>query len=183
VAWLRGLTENGVRVTVLTNSLAATDVAAVHAGYRRYREDLLAEGVQLYEFKPVAAGADAANKKQFFGSSKASLHAKTFVFDRERVFVGSMNLDPRSVNLNTEIGVLCDSAAIANQVIGYVEPRLNQIAWQLGLRTDANGSRKIVWIDTAADGTVRELDTEPETTVLRRTGVWFMGLLPIESQL
>ncbi|MDP9649829.1 phospholipase D-like domain-containing protein [Paraburkholderia caledonica] len=183
VAWLRELTENGVRVTVLTNSLAATDVAAVHAGYRRYREDLLAAGVQLYEFKPVAAGVDAANKKQFFGSSKASLHAKTFVFDRERVFIGSMNLDPRSVHLNTEIGVLCDSAAIANQVIGYVEPRLNQIAWQLVLRTDANGSRKIVWIDTAADGTVRELDTEPDTTVLRRTGVWFMGLLPIESQL
>ncbi|MEA3091787.1 MAG: cardiolipin synthase [Caballeronia sp.] len=183
MAWLRGLTESGVHVTVLTNSLVATDVAAVHAGYRRYREDLLAAGVQLYEFKPVASGRDAVRKRQFFGSSKASLHAKTFVFDRHRVFIGSMNLDPRSVYLNTEIGVLCDSEAIAGQVIGYVEPQLDKIAWRLELRTDANGTRRTVWIDTAADGTVAELDTEPDASFLRRAGVWFMGLLPIESQL
>jgi putative cardiolipin synthase len=183
VAWLGGLAQRGVHVTVLTNSLAATDVSAVHAGYRRYRKDLLAAGVELYEFKPVASGKDATKKKQFAGSSKASLHAKTFVFDRQRVFIGSMNLDQRSAYLNTEIGVLCESEAIATEVVGYVEPRLNQIAWRLELRTDANGSRKIVWIDTAADGTLTELDTEPDTSFLRRTGVWFMGLLPIESQL
>jgi putative cardiolipin synthase len=105
------------------------------------------------------------------------------VFDRHRVFIGSMNLDPRSVYLNTEIGVLCDSEAIAGQVIGYVEPQLDKIAWRLELRTDANGTRRTVWIDTAADGTVAELDTEPDASFLRRAGVWFMGLLPIESQL
>ncbi|WP_062607987.1 phospholipase D family protein [Caballeronia calidae] len=182
-AWLRGLTESGVHVTVLTNSLAATDVSSVHAGYQRYRKDLLAAGVQLYEFKPIRSSKDAAGKKQLFGSSKASLHAKTFVFDRQQVFIGSMNLDPRSAYLNTEIGVLCDNEAIASQVVSYIEPQLDQNAWRLELRTDANGSRRIIWIDTAADGTVTELDTEPQASFLRRTGVWFMGLLPIESQL
>jgi putative cardiolipin synthase len=167
----------------LTNSLAATDVTAVHAGYRRYRKDLLAAGVQLYEVKPVASGNDAARRKQLFGSSKASLHAKTFVIDSQRVFIGSMNFDPRSVYLNTEIGVLCDSEALAGQIIDYVEPQLDKIAWRLELRTDATGNLRIVWIDTTPDGTAVELGTEPDASFLRRAGVWLMGLLPIESQL
>ncbi|MFP4894986.1 phospholipase D family protein [Paraburkholderia sp. EG304] len=183
VAWLRGLTSTGVHVTVLTNSLAATDVSAVHAGYQRYRKDLLAAGVHLYELKPVASASSESSKKKFFGSSKASLHAKTYVLDRQRVFIGSMNLDPRSSNLNTEIGVLCDSEAIAGQVIDGVEPRLDQIAWRLDLRAGANGSSHIVWIDTAGDGTVTELNTEPDVSFMRRAGVWFLELLPIESQL
>jgi len=168
---------------VLTNSLAATDVAAVHAGYQRYRKDLLAAGVHLYELKPVASASSESHKKQFFGSSKASLHAKTYVFDRQRIFIGSMNLDPRSSHLNTEIGVLCDSEAIAGQVLDDVEPQLDQTAWRLDLRAEPNGSSRIVWIDTAGDGTVTELDTEPDVSFMRRAGAWFLGLLPIESQL
>jgi cardiolipin synthase C len=183
VAWIRGLTEKGVGVTVLTNSLASTDVAAVHAGYRRYRKALLAEGVRLYELKPAATEVAASRKKWVFGSSKASLHAKTYVFDRESIFIGSMNLDPRSKTLNTEIGVLCDSPATAGKVIDDVEPQLNQIAWRLELRTDANGGTRIVWLDTADNGAATELDTEPDVSFWRRASVWFLGLLPIESQL
>lgn len=102
----------GVAVTLITNTLAATDVAAVHSGYTRYREALLKDGVVLYETKsaPPARQEDQLQHAilSLTGSSKASLHAKTFVFDRRWVFVGSMNLDPRSLKLNTEIGMIVD---------------------------------------------------------------------------
>ncbi|PRX31238.1 putative cardiolipin synthase [Paraburkholderia sp. BL18I3N2] len=182
VEWMRAQTQRGVRVTVLTNSLAATDVALVHAGYQRYRKDLLDAGVHLYELKP-APGEDADEKKKsILGSSKASLHAKTYVFDRSSIFIGSMNLDPRSITLNTEIGVYCESAPLAAQVADGVEAKLDQLAWRLETRTDANGKSRIVWIDTAPDGTVRELG-EPGVSSMKRVGIWFLGLLPIESQL
>ncbi|SAL76605.1 phospholipase D/transphosphatidylase [Caballeronia choica] len=184
VAWLSGLTQHGVHVTVLTNSLAATDVTAVHAGYQRYRKALLEAGVQLYELKPgaTASGTDE-KKKSVFGSSKASLHAKTYVFDRKSIFIGSMNLDPRSVELNTEIGVYCESQSAAQQVTDRVESNLNRVAWRLELRTDPNGTSHIVWMETATDGTMTVFDSEPEVSALRNIGIWFLGILPIESQL
>jgi cardiolipin synthase C len=182
VAWMSDLTAHGVRVTVLTNSLAATDVAAVNAGYQHYRRDLLEAGVHLYELKPVASDKAKAERR-LFGSSKASLHAKTYVFDRQSVFIGSMNLDPRSNQLNTEIGVLCNSPAIAGQVVDDVEPLLNQIAWRVELRTDANGKSRIVWIETAESGATKEYDSEPDVSFGRSVSVWFLGLLPIESEL
>ncbi len=182
VAWMRAQTQRGVRVTVLTNSLAATDVAAVHAGYQRYRKDLLDAGVHLYELKPAPGEDNGEKKKSILGSSKASLHAKTYVFDRTSVFIGSMNLDPRSITLNTEIGVYCESAPLAAQVADGLEPRLDQIAWRLETRTDGNGTSRIVWIDTAPDGKVTESD-EPGVSGIKRVGIWFLGLLPIESEL
>lgn len=182
VAWLRDMTQRGVRVTILTNSLAATDVAAVHAGYQRYRKELLAAGVRLYELKPAASEGESV-KKSLFGSSKASLHAKTYVFDRKRIFIGSMNLDPRSIELNTEIGVMCESGEAAATVADGVEHQLDQAAWRVELRTDANGASRLVWIATDANGNATEFDTEPGTSAWRRAGIWFLGLLPIESQL
>jgi putative cardiolipin synthase len=182
VAWLRKEAGRGVRVTVLTNSLAATDVAAVHAGYQRYRKDLLEAGVHLYELKPAASEDPQQKKKSMLGSSKASLHAKTYVFDKSGIFIGSMNLDPRSITLNTEIGVYCESDTLASQVVNGVTPRLDQIAWRLEERPDANGKVRIVWIETQADGTEKELD-EPGVSGLKRVGIWFLGLLPIESEL
>jgi cardiolipin synthase C len=180
VEWLSRETARGVRVTILTNSLAATDVAAVHAGYQRYRKALLDAGVRLYELKPT--GADDKEKKSMLGSSKASLHAKTYVFDKSSIFIGSMNLDPRSITLNTEIGVYCESDALASQVVDGLAPKLDQIAWRLEERTDANGAQRIVWIDTDASGKETELD-EPDVSALKRVGIWFLGLLPIESEL
>src|SRR5207249_9798674 len=94
--------RDGVSVRVLTTSLAATDVWLVHAGYMKYRRPLLAEGVRLYELRPEAAGAKKRRaSKATIGSSRASLHGKTFVFDRTSVFIGSVNLDPRSLEQNT----------------------------------------------------------------------------------
>jgi cardiolipin synthase C len=181
VAWMRSLTQRGVKVTVLTNSLAATDVAAVHAGYERYRKDMLDAGVHLYELKPTS-DEDEDTKMRIFGSSKASLHAKTYVFDRSSIFIGSMNLDPRSITLNTEVGLYCESPAAAAEVVDVLEPKLDQIAWRLEERPDANGKTRIVWIDTKPDGSTTE-SGEPGVSTMKRVGIWFLGLLPIESQL
>jgi putative cardiolipin synthase len=178
---LRALTARGVRVTVLTNSLASTDVAAVQAGYQRYRRDLVEAGVRLYERRPFA---DASIPKQvIFGTSRASLHAKTYVFDRKSIFIGSMNLDPRSLKLNTEIGAYCESPAVASEVATDLESKLDRIAWRVEISKDAAGSGRIIWIQTDADGTKTELDEEPGVSTARRMEVWLLGLLPIESQL
>ncbi|MDR5740446.1 MULTISPECIES: phospholipase D family protein [unclassified Caballeronia] len=186
VQWLRSMTARGVRVTVLTNSLAATDVSAVHAGYQRYRKDMLEAGVRLYELKPVASGDgkdENKEKKSMFGSSKASLHAKTYVFDRERIFIGSMNLDPRSVELNTEIGVYCESAAAAREVADGIGMKIDRIAWRVELQANGDGSQHMVWIDTDADGTTKTLEHEPDVSSFKRATIWMLGILPIESQL
>ncbi|MEZ2353025.1 phospholipase D family protein [Caballeronia sp. RCC_10] len=188
VEWLRSMTARGVRVTVLTNSLAATDVAAVHAGYQRYRKDMLEAGVRLYELKPVASEDGKEDdqdkeKKTMFGSSKASLHAKTYVFDRERIFIGSMNLDPRSVELNTEIGVYCESAAAAQQVADGIGMRIDRIAWRVEMKPNAGGGQRMVWIDTDDKGATTTLESEPGVSALKRATIWMLGILPIESQL
>ncbi|MGS0894314.1 phospholipase D-like domain-containing protein [Burkholderia stagnalis] len=173
---LRALAARGVRVTVLTNSLASTDVAAVHAGYRNYRRALVDAGVRLYERRPF--GDRSIPKQVVFGSSRASLHAKTYVFDRKGIFVGSMNLDPRSLKLNTEIGVYCEDPVIASAVASDLDGRLDHIAWRVELRDG-----RLAWIETAADGTTTTLDAEPGVSAGRRIEIWFLGLLPIESQL
>ncbi|WP_322049426.1 phospholipase D family protein [Paraburkholderia sp. J67] len=178
---LRALTARGVRVTVLTNSLASTDVAAVHAGYVRYRRDLVEAGVMLYERRPL--GDESISKQVVFGSSRASLHAKTYVFDHQSIFIGSMNLDPRSLKLNTEIGVYCESPTFADDVASYVESKIDRIAWRVEIRTDAAGRGEPIWIQINADGTKTELDTEPAVSAARRLEIWLLGLLPIESQL
>ena len=183
VEWLRSLVARGVRVTVLTNSLAATDVGAVHAGYQRYREALLAGGVRLYEFKPTATAEEHAKReKKTGGGSRASLHAKTFVFDRRAIFIGSLNLDPRSIQLNTEIGVVCESATMAGEIAGKLERNLDRIAWRLERTVDEAGNARIAWLETDADGVHQRLQ-EPEVSAWRRFSVWFLGMLPIEEQL
>ncbi|MFY7864980.1 phospholipase D family protein [Roseateles sp.] len=174
---LARLVESGVAVTVLTNSLAATDVAAVHAGYQSYRERLLAAGIRLYELKPTAPQAGQKRQSAFIGSSRASLHAKILVVDRARVFIGSPNLDPRSIQLNTEVGLVCEAPALAREVAQGLLSQLDQVAWQLEL---VQG--KLVWVDRnpAAPHTLHQ---EPETSWLKRTLIRLLGLLPIESQL
>jgi cardiolipin synthase C len=183
VAWLTGLVRNGVRVTVLTNSLASNDVTPVHAGYKRYRGALVDGGVRLYELRPEAIGYQPTRgKEKRDRGSRAALHAKTFVFDRRAIFIGSLNLDPRSIVLNTEIGVVCESAAMAESVLGPLEDRLDQIAWRLEREADETGRKQLVWIETGEKG-VRRLTEEPGVSTWRRMGVWFLGILPIESML
>ena len=150
---------------VLTNSLAATDVAPVYAGYAKYREPLLRAGVRIYELKRAARPAPARRAaRQRGGSSGASLHAKTFAVDRSRIFVGSFNLDPRSARLNTEMGVVVESAALAGQLSTMLDRDILRSAYEVRLTAD---QRSIEWIERGEAGEVRHGST-PETGVLRR---------------
>jgi putative cardiolipin synthase len=183
VDWLTGLARRGLRVTVLTNSLASTDVVLVHAAYRRYRAALVEGGIRLYELRPDAFGVPLdEGTTAHLDSSEAALHAKTFFFDRQFVFIGSLNLDPRSIQLNTEIGIVCASAAMAEALLGKLESRLDRIAWRIERLVDDAGTPRIVWVESDAQG-VRRRSSEPEVSVWRRLQVWFFGLLPIEPQL
>ena len=181
VAKLAELARCGVKVSVLTNSLAATDVAAVHAGYADSRAPLLRSGVALRELKS-GERSDSRPKLVFLGSragggsSAASLHAKTFAADRSRVYVGSLNFDPRSVRLNTEMGFIIDSPAIAARTSDFFRDGLAERAWQLGL--DANG--KLRWTDPQ-DG--HSVDHEPDASRSLRAAVEVLSWLPIEGLL
>lgn len=185
VAKFREFRARGVKVRILTNSLAATDVAAVHAGYARYREALLRAGVELYEVKPSASVRpkekdkdETQGKTGLPGSSRASLHAKSFVFDQKTLFVGSLNLDPRSIKLNTEIGVVFESAELAKTFAAGFEQTLEDRAWRLELASPSD----IEWV-THENGREVRLTGEPQTSMWRRAGVWLLSLLPIEGQL
>ncbi len=117
VAKLKELVDRGVRVRVLTNSLASNDVLAAFAGYSSSRESLVRAGVELYELRPEPG---PVRKRLFGGGSKAGLHTKAIVFDRKDVFIGSFNLDARSSAINTEAGLYVESPALAAQVIEFM---------------------------------------------------------------
>ncbi len=178
VAALNARVAAGVDVRILTNSLAATDVPLVHVGYADSRRPLLRGGVDLREMKPRHEDEDEEGNA-LTGSSSASLHAKTFVFDRERVFIGSLNLDPRSIEINTESGVLVESVELAEQVAALFE-RWNSSRMSWRLEFDDGG---LVWIDRTADGVERRTSSEPGKSFLQALGLGLIGVLPIESQL
>ena len=182
VAFLRQLSERGVRVRILTNSLSSTDVGIVHAGYAKYRKDLLRAGVELYEMNMKISKEERKRKKGGYGSSQASLHAKAFIFDRKQVFIGSLNLDPRAVLHNTEIGVVLASTEIASGMSDWFDRNIELMAFRLELRTDEDGYEQILW-HGLENGEQRVFDVDPYTGFWRRFGIGFMGLLPIESQL
>jgi putative cardiolipin synthase len=152
-------------VRVLTNSLAATDVSPVHAGYAKYRERLLRAGIRLYELKRVGEARGAGG-----GSSDASLHAKTFGVDHSRIFVGSFNFDPRSARLNTEMGVVIQSPQLATRLADALDRDLARNAYEVRL----NG-QSLEWIDGEDRFTA-----EPGTGLLKRLWIGFLSILPIE---
>ncbi|MBS0613329.1 MAG: phospholipase D family protein, partial [Proteobacteria bacterium] len=172
---LTGLARDGVDVGVVTNSLAANDVPAVHSGYARYREPLLAGGVKLYELR--ARGHTETSG--LFGSSGASLHTKAFIIDGRRGFIGSFNLDMRSAALNTEMGMLFDDpqigAALAAEYERHAGPALS---YEMKLAPDG----ELQWIDRTLSPPAI-LDREPEAGLGRRIAAKVLGWLPIESQL
>lgn len=187
------LVEQGIRVRILTNSLSATDVSVVHAGYMRYRKALLKRGVELYEYKPVAGfdrkkSKDPDSGSNMTGSSRASLHAKTFGIDRRVLFVGSFNLDPRSVDLNTEMGVVFESPELAGLLGESIDNKIDQQAYRLELKkvvpedNDAFNEYKLEWV-TIEDGREVRYSEEPESSIWRKIGISFLTALPIESQL
>ena len=181
-AFLTNLVKRGVRVRILTNSLASNDVGIVHAGYAKYRRALLRGGVELYEMNKKLTRAQRKEKKGPRGSSKASLHAKSFVFDREEVFIGSLNLDPRALVHNTEIGVVLASREIAEWMGDWFDENIERLAFRLELTSSEDGSEELLW-HGLVDGKPQTFDAEPYTGFWKRFGIGFLGLLPIESQL
>lgn len=184
---LAALAKSGVKVRVLTNSLSATDVAPVHAGYSKYRRDLLEAGITVYELKPGSAVPPPKDEDRAkgipgsggsSGSSASSLHAKTFAADRSRIFVGSFNLDPRSARLNTEMGVVIDSPALASGLSTQLDGRLPNEAYLVRLTPEG----KMEWIEHTPDGN-KTYTSEPDSTGMRRLFVDFLRVLPIEWML
>ncbi|OTG63581.1 phospholipase [Acinetobacter sp. ANC 4470] len=180
--YLVNLTKNDVKVRILTNSFLANDVAVVHAFYQKYRHDLLQNGIQLYEFKPYIE----RNKRTWYevvtgnvipakGKNTSSLHAKFFDIDG-MVFIGSFNFDPRSANLNSEVGLVVESDVLQNQISRSLDQYLPQIAYELKL----NPQGEIIWLDQHKDGSIVEYKHDPETTRFQRFAMKAVSYLPIE---
>jgi putative cardiolipin synthase len=177
---LEALARSGVRVRVLTNSLSATDVAVVHAGYAKRRCRLARAGVILFELKAtVAPKTRTKDDDGPSGSSRASLHAKTYASDGARIFVGSFNFDPRSALLNTEMGLVIASPALASKLSSSFDEGFSGNAYEVRARADGEC---IEWIERTPAGEIRHA-TEPQTGWARRAWLGFLELLPIDWML
>lgn len=172
------LVGNGVKLRVLTNALEATDVPVVHAGYAKRRRDMLEAGISLYEMRRQPAANKPQEKAGPFGSSASSLHAKTFSKDGRRAFVGSFNFDPRSANLNTELGFVIDDPALAQAITRTFDERVPAESYEV--RLDERGD--MVWLERRGGEVVRHR-AEPGTGPLKRAWIRFLSWLPIEWML
>jgi putative cardiolipin synthase len=147
-----------------------------HSGYIKWRKPLLRAGIHLYEMRLVSSVERARGVRAGpFGSGASSLLAKTFAVDRERLFVGSFNFDPRSANLNTELGFVIDSPVLANRLETTFDDRVPELAYEVGLSPAGD----VIWIERRGGKTVRH-DTEPGTTLLQRASVRFVSWWPID---
>lgn len=164
--------QRGIDVTVVTNSLASNDVFAVHGWYAKYREALVKGGVELWETK---ASADLASKWSVTGSSRSSLHAKMIFIDGNTLFVGSMNWDPRSAYLNTEMAVVIEQKRFVEESLEELPKSLEKNAYQIVIQDG-----DIAWKDLSSG---ELLTSEPDASIWRKMGAWVSGLLPIEEQL
>ncbi|PKO73095.1 MAG: phospholipase D family protein [Betaproteobacteria bacterium HGW-Betaproteobacteria-17] len=186
MAYFRYWRHQSVQIDILTNAYAASDVPVVHAGYANYRVPLLEAGVNLYELKPVAEATGGRLRDLGSGSSRASLHAKTFVFDDEHVFIGSFNFDPRSALLNTEMGLVIHSPELARQVTALAEDAMRperSYRTRLVVETvDSQVVKRLQWHDVH-HGSERIADTEPEATAIQRGLLRVLQTLPIEEHL
>lgn len=182
VELLRSLRARGVEIEVLTNSYAATDVRLVHVGYAKYRPALLRAGIELRELRRRTPESVARVREQRFGSANASLHAKAVAIDGRWLFVGSLNIDPRSISLNTEIGVVVDSPALtaeAERMFAYTGSM--ELSYRVALVPGTRSS--LEWRSTVG-GVERVQRVEPGTNVWERLALRLLRLLPfIERQI
>ena len=177
VELLAGVHQRGVRVVVITNSLASTDGVPVHSKYQLYRKPLIEAGIELYEIKPTAGAQLKRRFREPAGSSTGGLHAKTFAFDRRIGFIGSYNLDPRSSKLNTEMGVIFDCPPLAKRLPEQLGRNLSQNAYRVEL-----DRHRLVWV-TREDGKEVRYDSEPAAGMWKRFKVRVLSWLPIEGLL
>lgn len=180
------LARKGVKVRILTNCYAATDVGFVHAGYAPYRERLLAAGVQLFEIPAPDDKPKSARKFVRTGSSGnralrdngRTLHAKTIAVDGRALYVGSANIDPRSARLNTEMGMIIHSEKFAAQISQMFATEIESGSYCLGL----DYMERLYWVDARDEYPDREY-TEPHMNWFARAVVALLGRLPIEPLL
>ena len=182
--------DRGVAVKILTNSLASNDVPVAHGGYARYRKDLLRLGVDLFELKPVPGQREEKDHTQVGGSSGAALHAKTFILDRKVLFVGTLNLDPRSVWSDTQNGIAVWSGDLAGQAARVFEEcttmdRAFRVTLKTG-STEANDAlsegTQLEWV-TEEEGKEVRYSHEPETSLWRRISLKWLSLFAPEKML
>lgn len=179
VKMLCQLSRKGVTVRVLTNSLASNDVAAVHAGYSKHRVPLLRCGVELYELDEHLVAAERRAFTWLPGLSKSSLHAKTMLFDKKKMFVGSFNFDQRSLFLNTEIGLVFEQPDIAGPAADKFDRNIEHFAFKVELVTNDSGKESLRWHGIENDKAV-VYDSEPYVGRGTRLAVWCIRLLPVD---
>ncbi|MBT2133792.1 phospholipase D family protein [Croceibacterium sp. LX-88] len=185
------LAERGVDTAVFTNAFEASDVWIVHAGYAHYRREMLEKGVRVFEMRASAVdGIDDRRRRltsmgsgsgrrsdggPVLRSSATTLHAKTFAVDRQKLFIGSFNFDPRSMHLNTEQGFVIESPALAGAVSDSFDSLIPGNAYEIVLTDDG----ELNWIERR-DGLTIVHTKEPGTTAFQRGGIWLLSRLPIE---
>ena len=174
------LAQSGVAVNILTNALNTTDVLLVHAGYTKYRRELLAAGVDLFELK-LRGLPDSETHIQLnrLGLSGASLHAKVFAVDGERVFIGSFNFDPRSARLNCEMGFLIDSPSLASRVSQGFDGPFEMVSY----RPQLTPERKMIWREAVPQGQAVIYQEEPGASWFQQIATVVIGILPVEWML
>ncbi|VTU32526.1 Cardiolipin synthase [Variovorax sp. SRS16] len=174
---MREIRGRGVKISVVTNSLAATDEPVVHTGYRRYRPDMLRLGAELYELS--SARTRRSVRLGLFGSQVGRLHAKAAVFDGRTLFLGSMNFDPRSDTHNTEIGLIIYSPEMAQQLLKLIEVLKQQGAYRVRFTPS---SERLEWVSTDG-GTEQVLTQEPDARLWDRVMLELLAPLAPESLL
>lgn len=172
---------DGVAIRALTNSLSSTNQVASHAGYVKHRKDLLRSGVTMHELR---THGDASLFGFLTRGSRAGIHTKAVVFDRERVFVGTFNLDPRSADLNTEIGLLVESPALSAEIAKFIEQGMQpDRSWRVDFkRMGERMNGGLIWStgDPANPITARR---EPESDFGSRLLMRILSWLPIDGLL
>jgi putative cardiolipin synthase len=182
---LQGLRQRKVRVRILSNSLESNPDPVAQSGYRRFRTPLLKDGVELHEIRSLLGnvrGSGQTARLSRYGNY--ALHAKLFVFDRRKLFIGSMNFDQRSFRLNTEVGLIIDSESLAQQSAQRFEAMIRpENSYALALRPAETGiSTHLVWI-TKNDGKTVEIAREPARSEWQRMKVKLLSLLPLDREL
>ena len=177
---MKRMADRGVRVRLLTNSLMSNNHISAHSGYMKYRKDILEAGAELYELR-----ADAALREHFRANDDnhevpAGIHTKSFIIDDEQALIGSFNFDPRSRDLNSEIGLVISDAEFAQQVVAVMEEDFHpENSYRLFLNEDG----KLRWEEAHPDGTVTIHSHDPASPWWRRAVARFMSWLPIEKDL
>ena len=182
---LRQMRDRDVAVKVLTNSLASTNEIAAHAGYERYRGELLRRGVELYELRPHPERLGKDREDHEGNPASDGLHAKCLILDRKVVFVGSLNLDPRSARMDTQNGIVVRSELLARQLIAVFARRTSPAyAYRVNFRGGSRGSDdgNMMWTDET-DGKAERYFDEPMTGPGRRLRARILRCLVPEAWL